>query len=160
MLVMLLFDKMSVGYMLAANAYGKKIVVYELVLGLILVSALPLSYFCFVNGLTPYSLSACLAATMFANAIGRVAYCRWQLRMSIIHWVKSVVFPVLSVSIVGYALACYVRSMFVPSACRVMLVSLISLVFVSSLGWFVVLSRDERRFIARFADKIKKRIVK
>lgn len=160
MLVMLLFDKMSVGYMLAANAYGKKIVVYELVLGLILVSALPLSYFCFVNGLTPYSLSACLAATMFANAIGRVAYCRWQLRMSIIHWVKSVVFPVLSVSIVGYALACYVRSMFVPSACRVMLVSLISLVFVSSLGWFVVLSRNERRFIARFADKIKKRIVK
>lgn len=160
MLIMLLFDKMSVGYMLAANAYGKRIIVYELALGLILVSALPLTHICFLRGLTPYSLSMCLAATMFVNALGRVAFCQWQLGMSMFGWFKSVAMPVIAVSAVGYAVACGVRGLMDLCLVRVFAVSLASLAVILTLGWGIVLSQDERRFFLRFWEKMKDRVCK
>lgn len=158
MLVMLLFDKMSVGYMLAANAYGKKIIVYELVLGLILVAALPLSYLCFRNGLAPYSLSVCLGATMFGNALARVAFCWWQLKMSMVKWLVSVALPIIFVSALSYAIACGVRELMMPSFLRVLIVSFVSLVVVLGFGWVMIFSVEERRFVGGFITKIKERV--
>lgn len=157
MLVMLLFDKMSVGYMLAANAYGEKIIVYELVLGLILVAALPLSYLCFRNGLAPYSLSVCLGATMFGNALARVAFCWWQLKMSMVKWLVSVALPIIFVSALSYAIACGVRELMTPSLLRVLIVSSVSLVVVLGFGWVMIFSVEERRFVGGFITKIKER---
>lgn len=160
MLVMLLFDKMSVGYMLAANAYGKKIVFYELALGLTLVSALPLTYLCFANGKEPYALAICLAATMFGNALGRVAFCRWQLRMSVMGWFKSVALPVLSVSALGYLAAFYIRGLLSPGIVRILAVSFASFVILTVVGWYVILTKDERKFVIDSFSKLKGRFYK
>ena len=157
-LVILLFDKMTVGYMLAANAYGKKIVVYEVALGLILVSSLPLSWLCFTAGRSPYYLSICLAVTMFANSIARVLFCRWQLKMSALYWVRFVFLPVVIVAMCGYMLAGFIRDMMKPNILRVVLVSCSSALFVVLAGWFGILSFEERCFVGRFVNKLKEMV--
>lgn len=154
-LVMLLFDKVSVGYMLAANAYGKRILVYEIVLGLILASSLPLTYIAFKCGLNPYMLSACLAATMFFNAMARVFFCRWQLKMSVMYWVKSVLLPVMVVSFLGYGIAYSVRYVMPASLIRVVVVSCVSATAVLIGGWYVIFSKEERDFVMRLIRKVK-----
>ena len=157
-LLMLLFDKMSIGYMLAANAYGKKIIVYEVVLGLVLVFALPSAYVCFKFGCSPYYLSICLAATMFCNAIARVLFCSWQLKMSFRTWIKSVFVPVALVSASAYALAVLIRNQIAPSVLRVSFVSMVSLLFVIIAGWFAIFTEAERSFVVSLAAKVTRKM--
>ncbi len=157
MLVMLVFDKMSVGYMLAANAYGKKIIVYELVNGCLLVAALPMAYVCFKCDLSPYALVICLCITMIAYSCARVGFCRWQLGVSIKGWVGKVVLPVLLV--VGLAsLAAYIVKFLMPSSfIRVACVSVASS-FVTVLGGYLLLLNEyERGLVNKAFERILKR---
>lgn len=160
MLVMLVLDKMSVGYMLAANAYGKKIVIYELVLGLILLLSLPFSYIAFKMGLSPNWLAICLTATMALNSFARVAFCRWQLHMSIREWVNKIVAPVAFLAVLGYLTSSIPKSFMEPSFLRIALASFISLVVVPLFGWFMVLASEERGFAIRAFNRMAERILK
>ena len=154
-LMMLLFDKMSVGYMLAANAYGRRIVIYEIVLGVILLSSLPLTYVCFRLGLSPYSLSMSLAITMLANSFARVLFCRWQLKMPVLPWFKSVFAPVLIVSVVGYLAGYFFKELFNPGVGRVIGISSLEVLFVIITGWHVILSQAEKTFAINFLKRLK-----
>lgn len=145
MLVMLIIDKMSVGYMLAANAYGKKMIVYELVNGTLLLLALPFSYFCFRLGLEPYWLSLCLCISMALYACARIGFCKWQLGVSISAWLRCVVCPVVIISsvsaLVGWGASLSMSSSF----CRVVLVSILCNATTLLLGARFLLTSDERR---------------
>ena len=124
-------------------------------LGLILASSLPLTYIAFKCGLNPYMLSACLAATMFFNAMARVIFCRWQLKMSVMYWVKSVLLPVMVVSFLGYGIAYSVRYVMPASLMRVGVVSCVSATAVLIGGWYVIFSKEERDFVMRLLRKVK-----
>ena len=157
MLVMLVFDKMSVGYMLAANAYGKKIIFYELVNGSLLVSALPMAYICFAFGLSPFALVICLCATMIAYSCARVGFCKWQLGVSIKGWIGKVVAPVLLV--VGLAaLAAYIVKSLMPSSfIRVACVSMVSAFVTVVGGYLLLLNEYERGLVNKAAMRLLKR---
>ncbi len=144
MLIMLLFDKLSVGYMLAANAYGKRIVVYEITNGIILVSAIPISYFLFKYGLPPYWLPLILCATMLLYAVARVNFCRWQLNVSVRKWLESVVIPVCILSFLAIVLGIFVSRQVSPSFLRVCLVSLLTGLLIIVGGVWGVFKSDER----------------
>lgn len=157
MLVMLVFDKMSVGYMLAANAYGKKIICYEIVNGCLLVSALPMSYVCFRCGVSPYALVACLCLTMGAYSCARVWFCKWQLGVSIKGWLRNVVIPVIMVVGAASIASCVVKSMMSSSFVRVVCVSMVS-ALTTVIGVYLMLMNDcERKFINKTLMKILKR---
>ena len=156
MLVMLVFDKMSVGYMLAANAYGKKIIVYEIVNGSLLVSALPMAYLCFKCGLSPYALVICLCITMIAYSCARVCFCKWQLGVSIKGWIGKVVAPVLFV--VGLAsLTAYIVKFLMPSSfIRVACVSAASSFVTVLSGYLLLLNTYERGLVNKAFVRILK----
>lgn len=145
MLVMLIIDKMSVGYMLAANAYGKKMMVYELVNGTLLLLALPFSYLCFRLGLKPYWLSLCLCLSMALYACARIGFCKWQLGVSILGWMRDIVCPDVVIVLVSALVGWYARLQIPSSFCRVVLVSLLCGVTTLLLGARFLLTGDERR---------------
>ena len=158
MLVMLIFDKMSIGYMMAENAYGRKIVFYEILLGLILLSALPLSYVCFRLGASPWIFAANLAGTMFLNSFARVLFCRWQLGMSISKWIMSVLLPIGILSLLSVSFAALPR-LFVPAGFgRIMLVGLFSAALIPFLGWKLVFEADERDFMRKLSYQVVERV--
>lgn len=156
MLVMLVLDKMSVGYMLAANAYGKKIICYEIVNGCLLVLALPMAYVCFRCGVSPYALVVCLCITMGAYSCARVGFCKWQMGVSIKGWLCNVVLPVLAVVGLATLASCAVKSMMPSSCVRVVFVSIVSAVVIAIGGYFLLMNEYERKFLTKALMRVLK----
>ena len=154
MLVMLVFDKMSVGYMLAANAYGKKIICYEIVNGCLLVLALPMTYVCFRCGVSPYALAVCLCLTMCTYSCARVGFCKWQLGVSIRGWLRKVVFPVILVAGLATLMSCVVKSIMPSSFIRVVCVSIVSASTTVLGGYLLLMNEYERQFVKRALMRI------
>lgn len=157
MLVMLIIDKMSVGYMLAANAYGKKMMVYELVNGTLLLLALPFSYLCFKIGLEAYWLSICLCVSMAFYSCARMVFCKWQLGVSIVSWLRNVVCPVVVIvfasSLVGLFVSYNMESSFV----RVVVSSISCALVAILMGQRYLLTPEER---IKISAVFKRRIFK
>ncbi len=144
MLVMLLFDKVSVGYMLAANAYGKHIIVYEIVLGTILLLAFPITWVLFKFGSGPVALVYSLCGTMLLNSFARIWFCIWQLRMSFWSWIHLVVIPVICVFCLSSS-GCYlVVSCISPTVYRIFVTGFVSFSLTCLSGWFMLLTKQER----------------
>ena len=154
MLVMLVFDKISVGYMLAANAYGKKMIYYEVVNGILLVASLPMSYFLFRLGFPAYWLVMSLCVTMMLYSIARVNFCRWQLNASIRTWLGSVAIPVLGVSLIAIMVGVAVSKVMPPSLSRVLLVTGVTSGVVLLGGYLLILSEVERILLHRLLLRI------
>jgi len=147
MLVILLIDKLSVGYMLAANAYGKRIIVYEIVLGTILLLAFPITWMSYRSGIGPVALAYSLCGTMVLNTLARIWFCRWQLKMSFRAWLRSVVIPVTCVFCLS-SFACYLIVSFMPQTVyRVLITGFMSFVFTCVSGWFLLLTRQEHSIL-------------
>jgi len=144
MLVILLFDKLSVGYMLAANAYGKRIIIYEIVLGTILLSAFPATWLLFEYGINPVALVYSLCGTMLLNSFARIWFCRWQLGMSFWSWIRMVVMPVASVFCLSAAGSLLIVSYCSPTVYRVLITGAVSFCLICLSGWFMLLTQQEQ----------------
>ena len=92
---------------------------------------------------------------MFFNAMARVIFCRWQLKMSVRYWARSVLLPVMIVSALGYGIAYSVRYVMPASLIRVIVVSCVSATAVLIGGWYVIFSKEERDFVMRLLRKVK-----
>lgn len=155
MIFLLILDKMSIGYMLAANAYGKKILFYEIVNGILLVLALPMTYMLFKYGLAPYYLVVSFCLTWALYSIARVLFCRWQLGVSFSRWAIRVAMPVFVVSCLSYCCGSGWQFFLSASFVRVALVVFTTTIIIAATGYFWILSQQERSLIIQSLRKIK-----
>ena len=155
MVVLLILDKMSIGYMLAANAYGKKMIFYELTNGILLMSSLPISYIFFHLGYPPYYLAISLCFTWGMYSVARVVFCRWQLGVSMRNWVFKVALPVIVLSVLAYLFGSIWKQYLASSFLRVVLVTCTTSIVILFVGPLLVLSKSERKMMAEGFAKVK-----
>ncbi len=96
--LVLLVNQITVSLIIAIQAVGK-IALYQFVVGCILISALPISYFYFRLGLDPqFVLSIYLFIAALAGVM-RVFFARELVGIIIYEWLRAVFIPIVSVSL-------------------------------------------------------------
>jgi len=146
MLSELLIDALTIGHMLAVNASGK-IAAYQTVLGTMNALALPLAWIFLKLGNPPaYVGVAALIATSLIM-IGRLLFARHQIGMTTWRWAREVFLPCV-VAGLGSAGAAAIWQLWMPaSLLRLFVSSGASFCAIGLLGWFLVLSPQERAFL-------------
>jgi O-antigen/teichoic acid export membrane protein len=140
-----LIDRLSSGYMLAVNAYGK-IAFYQATLGTTLILTLPLAWFFLKLGYAPTTVGVAFVITMTGCSIGRVFWVRRLLKIPIHRWIITVVLPCSLVAIVSTFSAIAPAWFLTPSFLRLSLTTLAS-VFSSFMAvWLIALTDDEKEF--------------
>ena len=146
-IISLLVDKASVGYMLAANAYGEKIVFYEIVNGLLLMASFPLTLVVFHLGYGVFSMQMCLLATYALYTLARVNFCRWQMGVSVLAWIFKTAFPVGIVAGAAYLAGIFWQCVMAPSFNRLLLTTGTSFLVAIVTGWWFLIHANERQVL-------------
>ena len=156
-LLAILFDRLTSGYMLAVNAYGK-IAGYQATLGTILVMTLPLAWFFLYLGFSPPSVGIAFIITMSLCSFGRILWAQKLLNVPANSWITKVLFPCVCVGLLAALAACLSFWLLHASFIRLMLVTAsATIVFLVSV-WFVALDKNEKNYfyqaVKRCRDKI------
>lgn len=148
-IISLLIDKTTGGYMLAVSASGR-IALYQGILGTFLILSLPLAYLMIKCGGGVLSIGYANLITIALCAWGRVFFAR-RFNISVISWVKEVLIPVTLVYILS-SLIGYLPHVFLgESIKRIILTLLISETALIWLSWFIILKKEERGYIKKKA---------
>ena len=152
MFAQILFDKSTLGHMIAVNAKGK-IAKYQIFLGSGLILTLPVAWILVKLGLGVYSsVGTALIALTIVTAWGRAWFARTFAGMSVRYWVIRILLPVYVAVFLAGVCALIPRFFLDESVVRLCATTLVSEMVLIPLIWYIVLSKDERMFIA---DKIK-----
>jgi O-antigen/teichoic acid export membrane protein len=146
LLAMLIVERMTTGQMLAVNARGK-IALYELIQGLLLLSALPLMWLLFGLGWGPISVGYALFVTMVVYCLARILFARVFVGFPIVEWGRKVGWPVGLVLLLTVAFGITVETFLDGSLVRIVLTALSSGSTTVIASWFFVLSRDDKQKI-------------
>ena len=152
MLIQVLFDKSTIGHMIAVNAKGR-IASYQLMLGGLLILTLPLAWIFVSVGMGVYSVGYALVIMTVFSAWGRTWFARSLVGMSLRYWLYNIILPVLAVTIVSAIFASLTRVLMQPSFVRLCVTTIASEFLFLPLSWLYVLDDNERNFVMR---KIKK----
>jgi O-antigen/teichoic acid export membrane protein len=147
MLCTFLIDRLSAGYMMAVNAYGR-IAAYQATLGTILVFTLPLAWLFLYMGFSPPSVAASFIVTMSIVSVGRVLWIRYLFGIPVKNWVDKVLTPCFIVGIASTIGSFVPRCCFEFSFVRFFLATLFSLMASLFCVWFFALDSKERIFLA------------
>jgi O-antigen/teichoic acid export membrane protein len=152
-----LIERLSAGYTLAVNAYGK-IAAYQATLGMSLLLTLPLAWLFLKLGSAPTSVSVASIMTMAVCAFGRVFWGRHLFGMPVHSWLITVVLPCAIVASAATLAAMVPRWFFPASLLRLFLTSISSVAASLLTIWFIALDVKERVFIGhnirRLLDKM------
>lgn len=157
MLVMLVVEKMTSGYMMAVNAHGR-IARYELVQGPILLLALPLMWLLFHAGMGPVGAGVALLATMVAYCLGRLVFCKHLLGLPLWPWFRHIAFPVAVMTGLAVAGGLGLTHMLPAGFVRLGLTTSLCLVVLSFSGWLLLLNEKEQSFIHSLVTRIFRRL--
>ena len=153
LLAMLIVDRMTTGHMLAVNAYGK-IALYEVIQGLSLLSALPLTWCFFHFDQGPESIGIALFASMFFYCGGRIIFAKYLLKFPVFPWLRGVALPItLIVLIVSLSGGVATESSF-TGIFRIGLTSVVCVLTALMLAWFLLFKQSERQFILKGMTRI------
>ena len=159
MMLSIVFDKLTLGHMIAVNASGR-IAFYQFVVGLGLIMAFPLGWLLVNLGYGVYSVGFALTVTTALASLLRVGLAKARVGMLPIAWFRDVLFPVGSISIVTAAVGYLPRYMFIASFFRVAATTVLVELFMLPLFWFLLLDKYERDFflsrMSSLNEKIKK----
>lgn len=145
MLVQVLFDKSTIGHLIAVDAKGK-IAAYQFVLGGLLIITLPLAWLLVALGIGVYSIGYALVIMMVISALGRVWFARTLTGMSIRYWFLRILIPVFISMVIAAAIA-WIPRLFMPASfVRLCLTAIVAEIVFSPLAWFLVLDIEERQF--------------
>jgi Membrane protein involved in the export of O-antigen and teichoic acid len=141
-----LIDRLSAGYMMAVNAYGR-IAAYQTTLGTILVFTLPLAWIFLKVGFAPTSVGVAFIITMAICSLGRVLWARHLFCVPVKNWIITVFIPCLIVAVAS-TLGALAPSWFLQSSfTRLTLATSVSIVATLLTAWFIALDLRERTFI-------------
>jgi O-antigen/teichoic acid export membrane protein len=143
-----IIDKLSAGYMLAVNAYGR-IAAYQLTLGTSLVFTLPLAWLFLILGYAPTSVGIAFIITMAICSIGRVFWVRHLFGVPVHIWFITVFMPCVVVACAATFAALVPRLFLHASFLRLMLASIASVAASLLTAWYIALDSRERTFIAQ-----------
>lgn len=157
MLAILLLDKMTIGHMMAIAAQGD-IAAYQTVLGSCLIATLPLTWLLFRLGLGPLSLGISFIGTMAACSLGRLYFGHKQLEILPVTWLTRVLLPLGTAAFAAFAAGVLVRNLLPPTVARLGLTTSLTVAVTTTVAWYHVLDKHERRFIVCQLGKVRDRL--
>lgn len=140
-----LIDRLTSGYMLAVNAFGR-IAAYQATLGTSLLLTLPLAWLFLKMGYAPTSVGFAFIATMAVCSLGRVYWVRRLFGVPISRWLSTVLLPCIIVAITSAFAAAAPRLILSPSFLRLILSSVAGIVATLLVSWFYAFDDNERNF--------------
>lgn len=141
-----LVDVCTNGHMVVVNASGR-VAEYQVVLSFISIFTLPIASLCLYLGGSPYWMGYVLIVAIGINSLGRVAFARWLLGLSIRYWVLKVVLPLLLLSVICLIVGMLPRFVFNDGFARIILTTIVVEFLFAILAWKVVLDSGERTFL-------------
>lgn len=155
-LIQLLIENMTVGHMIAVNATGR-IALYQVMMGLLSLMALPLAYVWIRLGGSPCVSILSIIVTVVAYTIMRLWFSRKLVDLSVRQWVCQVGCPLSAVIILSMVCG-RVPSFFMASGFpRVCVTTFFCEAALLPLIWLAILSKEERNFVAqRFGQGVRR----
>lgn len=149
MLIVLVFEKLSSGYVAAVMAKGK-IALYQIVVGGFILLTLPLAWFCLYFGGSAVSVMWAFLVTTSLCTLGRVAMSRYLLGASIKKWLQQVLAPCLLISAISFLVGYGVQGVVTISLWqRLILVTALTLIVSLSLAYIFILDDAEKAFLQK-----------
>lgn len=146
-MILHLVDCCTVGHVIVVNATGK-VAMYHIVMSLVNIFTVPLAI---VAGLVWRNVYCVMGAVIFMqilNSIGRIVFGRYLASMAILEFIRSVFLPLVFVMLICFGVGFVPSLVMHQSFYRVCVTTLLCEGAFLPLTWFVVLSLDERRFVA------------
>ncbi len=153
-LMVVIGDYSTYGFAIAMHAVGR-IAVYQLVVGGVYLSALPLAFVFLKMGGSVYWTGVALIIARWSCAVARMMMARRSTGMSVWFWFRRIGMPL--VLVFGLAtLAGLLPSLFMAqSFLRVCVTTVLSEIVLVSLAWSALLTSDEKAFVSRKLKAVK-----
>jgi len=149
-----LIDRLSIGYMVAVQAYGK-IAGYQATLGSCLILTLPLVWLFFQFGAPPVAFGVAFITTMLCVSAGRVLWVRKLFGVPVRQWISGVLLPCVFVGSASALTALALCWFLPPSFVRCCLVLFASCLATLGMAWGLALGSGEREFLKQTINKIR-----
>jgi O-antigen/teichoic acid export membrane protein len=141
-----LIDRLSTGYMMAVNAYGK-IAAYQATVGICLILTLPLAWLFLKWGYPPTSVGIAFMITSAVCTIGRALWMRRLFGEPVSRWIQIVVLPCLIVGTISLCTALIPCWLMTPSFARLIFVSSLSIGAALLAAWLIAFDAQEHAFV-------------
>ena len=151
-LAFIVIEKFSCGHLTAVNASGR-IATFQIVRGLLRTSVIPLAVFIAYIKLGPVAATAALPLSVVVVDLGDVYMARSRVGMSVRHWVRKIVVPILVTSVFVSVIGAVPKYLLPASFLRIVITTILVLGTMFPCAWFVVLSDTERAALRNQIDK-------
>lgn len=147
-LIIILFDSSLGGLVSTAQTATGKIKVYQLVVGGIMLSILPVSYFILKIGQTvPETVYYVYAVAVVVAHIARMLIIRPMINLSLRKYAKEVIVPMVLVLVCAIVIPVTLRFTLPQDDMAISILIMLSCVVCSALSiWFVGLTKGEKQF--------------
>lgn len=152
-LMQLILENMTVGHMIAINATGR-IAVYQVVMGVVSLTALPIAWMWMCFGGRPYVSVLSIIITIAMYSVIRLWFARKLVGLSIHLWIRKVGLPLLLALVLSAGFGSLPALMLEASFIRICVTTIVCELVLLPLTWFVVLSAEERRYVAARMQKL------
>lgn len=149
-------DKLALGHHVAISANGK-IGFYHSIVGSTFFLSVPIAVVLIMSGMGPLSVGLMFIICYLMVTLERIILARHLVHMSIRHCLWHILLPILAFSGISYLGALGVTCMLPPSFGRVILTSLVALLIMGAMGWWIVLDVDERHYVGAAIQKVRDR---
>jgi len=156
-LVTFILDRLSNGYLLAVNAYGR-IVGYQATIGGTVLMTLPLAWLFLAMGASASSVGFAFIITMTIISIGRLFWARRLFGVSISRWSRAVVLPSSIIGLTALFGALAVQWLMPASFLRLLCVVAASTTASVLMMWFFALTSGERVFAYDHGQRLLERL--
>ena len=141
-----LIDTISYPIMAAAQATGK-IKLYQSVVGGVLLLNAPITYVVLKFGANPYSVFIVSIAITFVAFIVRLCILKRLVDFSFWKYIFKVFLPVVCCAGIALVIPYFVKGLIQDSFLRLCVTVFVSVICVGLSGYFVALSKDEKKWI-------------
>lgn len=146
MMAVAIIERATVGHVMAINA-TVRIAAYQMVVGGLLITTLPLAWLFIALGFGPLSIGWAMVAISVLCAMGRVFFARSLVGLSPGYWTYKIIIPVLLVCVVTSFLGFSSRLLMTSGICRIMVTTAIVEITLLPIIWRLLLDEEERDFV-------------
>ena len=146
MLLMHLVENLTYGHMISVSASGR-IALYQSVMGIFTLTALPIAIIWILNGGGPYAVVWSLFLTQIGYTIVRVVLARRIVGLSLRYWFFKVVWPLTALASLCVVSGMLVRPWLNPGIWRIVCVAMICEIILFSGTWLFVFDVAEREYV-------------
>ena len=158
-LISSLIGQISAGLIAGLLAMGR-IKVYQIVVSTLMLLNLPLAYIFLKLGFAPPWILVGMIFCEILSLIGRLIFVQQLCRMSINQFFRRVILPLLLILGLDWIILMGITNVMDTSFIRLVLNSVLSVIIVGGLAWFILLNQMEKnallQFVKRFTQKIKR----